>query len=157
MYKYLLIITLMFQISCDKNENMDVVDTGISLSIVDNLGKDLLNPDSLNSFNNNNVKLYYLKNGIEEFYHCGNCDLPNGFTYDTKDHFNTFVFRPNFEQQQNNSNPITYIQWNESDRDTVQCQITRNGNNSSITCTKVWYNGELVWNSEGERFFTITK
>ena len=63
----------------------------------------------------------------------------------------------NIEVQQDGTDPVTYIQWNETDRDTIQCHIKRNEDGSLIFCTKVWYNDILVYDNNGERYFTIIK
>ena len=50
---------------------------------------------------------------------------------------------PNYEIQQDNTDPITHVQWNETDRDTIRCHIKRNKDGSLIVCTKIWYNDSL--------------
>lgn len=101
--------------------------------------------------------MFYLQNGVEYEYICGNCDNPKGFGFGNDSTKYIFSFLPNSVEQSNNTDPITYIQWNENDRDTVQCHIERSPSGSSIVCTKVWYNGELVWNNIGNREFNYVK
>lgn len=157
MYKYLLILGIIISSCSKKSQEMAVLDTYIDIKLTDMSGNDLLNSQSPNSYNNSNIEIFYLQNGSEQFYYCGNCDHQKGYYFFERD--NKFVMRlfANFESQNNNSNPITYIQWNESDRDTIQCKYYRSGNGNSINCTKVWYNGEIAWENQGERIITIIK
>jgi hypothetical protein len=43
-------------------------------------------------------------------------------------------------------NPITYIQWDENDTDTLKSEIVKF--DATTFCSKVWCNGTLVWDVE---------
>ncbi len=143
--------------SCQKNSGSDDIDVGIDLKLDNSSGKDLLDPNIENSYNTEKIKLYYLLNGIEKLYFCGNCDHQKGYYFFKRDDRYVIRIYPNFEIQQDNTDPVTYIQWNETDRDTIRCHIKRNKDGSYIFCTKVWYNDSLVYDNNGERYFTIIK
>jgi hypothetical protein len=136
---------------------MDVFDIYIDFKLENSSGSDLLDPTVNNSYNTENIKLFYLQNGVEQLYLCGNCDHQKGYYFFERDNDYVIRFSPNFEIQQDGTDPITYIQWNETDRDTIQCHINRNEDGSYIFCTKVWYNDSLVYDNNGERYFTIIK
>jgi len=157
MKKLLLIAGICLLLSCSKNSGSDVLDIGIHLKLQNSAGSDLLNPDTNNSYNQDKIKLVYLLDGVEQYYFCGNCDHQKGYYFFERDNRYVMSVFTNFEVQQDGTDPITYIQWNETDRDTVQCHIKRNEDGSLIVCTKVWYNDELVWDNDGERYFTIIK
>ncbi len=157
MNKLILLLGFFLIISCSKNTESDVVDVGIDLKLEDRLGNDLLDPDINNSYNNYNIKLFHLQDGVEQYYYCGSCDHKKGYYFFERDGKYVVRISTNFEIQQDSSDLITYIQWNETDRDTIQRYIERNKDGSSIVCTKVWYNDELIYDHHGERYFTIIK
>jgi hypothetical protein len=154
----ILLIGFLFLISCSKKpDTMDVFNIYIDFKLENSSGSDLLDPTVNNSYNTENIKLFYLQNGVEQLYLCGNCDHQKGYYFFERDNDYVIRFSPNFEIQQDGTDPITYIQWNETDRDTIQCHINRNEDGSYIFCTKVWYNDSLVYDNNGERYFTIIK
>lgn len=156
--KYLiLIISIFLFLSCSKNSGSDVVDVGIHLKLENSTGSDLLDPNEGNTYNTENIKLFYIQNGVEQLYLCGNCDHQKGYYFFERNNKFVISILPNIEVQQDGTDPVTYIQWNETDRDTIQCHINRNENGSVIVCTKVWYNDSLVYDNNGERYFTIIK
>lgn len=157
MNKFLIILVMFLIISCSKNSESDYIDIGIHLKLQDRSGNDLLDPNTNNSYNRDNIKLFHLIDGVEQYYFCGNCDHPKGYYFFKRDNRYVMSIYTNFEVQQDGTDPITYIQWNETDRDTVQCHIKRNEDGSYIFCTKVWYNDVLVYDNNGERYFTIIK
>jgi hypothetical protein len=135
--------------SCSKKEeNGFDLDLGLEISVVDKAGNDLLNPVSPNSFKESEIKIYYLLDGkkVEVFY--SNYDHPRNFyIYQRGNEFRIAVIL---------NDPITYIQWNNSDTDTIQCEVSRA--EGSVVCRKVWFNGELRWdNYSTERFIKIVK
>jgi hypothetical protein len=74
-----LVVTLAFT-TCNKNENdMFNLDRAIEISIKDSHGNDLLNPNNENSFQNNDIKLFYvIDNKSVEVYNPNN-DYPRNF------------------------------------------------------------------------------
>lgn len=153
-------ILFIFLFSCSKSETetiATVIDTHIDLKIINNNGEDLLDPNQINTLNTNDIWIKHLNNGVVENYFCHLCDLSKGFYFYNRDNFNVMSLVPNIKTQLDNSNPITYIEWNENDTDTIQCYILNKKSKSFIICTKVWYNGKLVWNNDSERFITIVK
>ena len=158
MYKLVLIVGLVLFTGCSKKSNSkDNLDVYVDFKLISKSGVDLLDPNTHDSYNTSNIQLIYLIDGVEKLYYCGNCDNQKGYSFYKRN--DTYVIRiaPNFSIQQDNSDPITYIQWNESDRDTLRCYINRTNHNSSIICTKVWYNGTVLYDGNGERFFTVIK
>lgn len=154
----LLILSICLLSGClKKNDQGDYVDIYIDLKLENTQGSDLLNPDTENSYNQKDIKLFYLLNGIEHYHFCDNCDYQNHYHFYERD--NRFVMRisPSYVTQEDGSDPVTYIQWNDNDRDTIQCHINRNKDGSKIFCSKVWYNDSLVYDNYYERYFTIIK
>jgi len=141
--------------SCHKkNDDKTIIDTSIAISLKDNNGNDLLNPNNPNSYNTNTIKILYEIDGTQIEFYDSKLDYPKGYyIYKHENEYRIVIF-PNDNDSQ--ANPITYIKWNDIDTDTIKCKVDRKHN--SEICTKVWYNGNLVWNNyDTERFFTITK
>lgn len=157
MARFFIICLTFLMISCSQGSCCHSIDVGIDLFIENNTGNDLLDPLIQNSYNNQNIRLYYVNQNMEKVYVCGNYDSPYGYSFFKNENKNVMRIFPNYNQQQNGSNPITYIQWNDTDRDTLQCEIDRSGDGSTIYCKKVWYNNELVWNNNGLRQITVVK
>lgn len=150
------IIIILFCSACSSDDNSDqmIVDTSINLSIRDSEGNDLLDPQTDNSYKESEIKLFYLKNGEEMEIFNSNLDYPKGFfIYKQENEFRMRIF-PHTEMGE--KFPTTYIKWNNSDIDTVKCNIEKT--TSSEICTKVWFNNNIVWEAyETERFFKIIK
>lgn len=158
---FFLITILLFMVyGCNKDQS-DIVDVGIQIYLQDKNGNDLLNPTSVNTYNNQNIKIFYNNNNEVSEYFCSQCTtMQNGYEiliYPPANSNYAFVLSPNINIQNNSTDPVTYIQWNETDRDTIQCHIDRDVDAGSIICTKVWYNGVLKCDGYGERIITITK
>ncbi|MCK5762570.1 MAG: hypothetical protein KAH05_00475, partial [Clostridiales bacterium] len=149
MKKLLLIASICLLFSCSKNSDADYIDVGIHLKLENSSGSDLLDPSVDNSYNNDNIKLFHLLNGTEQYYLCGNCDNQKGYYFFERDNKYVMSVFTNIEVQQDGTYPITYIQWNETDRDTIQCHINRSKDGSYIFCNKVWYNDSLVYDNNG--------
>lgn len=151
MKPFLLMCIFLIAMSC-KNDNeicCVVISLGADISLTNNAGDDLLNPESPNSFKKNSIKVYHLINGEEK--RAGNDDL----IYE--DANGIFRYRTFVNYEGNDEYPITYIDWSETDRGTIKSEISKNGSN--IIAIKFWYNGELVWDAENEHApeFTVIK
>jgi hypothetical protein len=140
-------------ISCTKEKEVRYasnVDIGLEISVVDKSGNDLLDPANPNSFKEKDIRIYYLINGVKEEVFFPNYDHPRNFYIDKRDKvYNMILFL---------NDPITYIQWNNLDTDTIQCVINKEGGGELTICRKVWFNGELRWdNYSTERYIKIVK
>lgn len=133
----------------DDPQDQFVYDLGVNISILNATGEDLLDPNNPNSFRVNDIKTYHLINGEVKL--AGADDVlfqeSNGL----------FVFRTFVNYEGNDEYPITYIDWDETDRDTIKSEIYRTKN--SIRAIKVWFNDDLMWDAEngGIPYFTIVK
>ncbi|MCG2419621.1 hypothetical protein K8089_11355 [Aequorivita sp. F47161] len=152
MKSILIALSVFFLISCSRNDEPQgqiVIDLGVNFSIQSATGEDLLDPNNSNAFKKENIKTYHLINGevklvgADDMLFLGN----NGLYV-----FGTFV---NYEG--NDEFSITYIDWSETDRDTIKSQIYKTKN--QIRAIKVWYNDTLMWDVEngGAPYFTIVK
>jgi hypothetical protein len=137
----LMLISAMMLFSCQKEKEAMNLDAGIEITVFDNNGNDLLNPSNQNSFKEQNIKIYYLINGIVEEVYYPNYDNPRNFSIYERDGIYRMGLSPNANEK--DEFPVTYIKWNETDTDTIKCSISRT--ESSVICTKVWYNETLMW------------
>jgi len=152
----LMLISAMMLFSCQKEKESFIVDIGIEITVSDENGNDLLNPSNQNSFNEQNIKIYDLINGVVEEVYYPNYDNPRCFSIVEKDGIYRMMLSPNANEK--DEFPVTYIKWNETDTDTIKCSISRGDN--YVVCTKVWYNETLMWdgdNCSGCRCIQVVK
>ena len=115
-------------------------------------GIDLLNPNSSNNLNTNNIKLFYLKNGVSEEVYNPSLDLPRNYMiYSQSDGIYRIRIFPNDIQSE--EFPITYIKWNETDTDTIKCKLKYTEN--TIVLEKVWFNEEFKLDTTQNSGFTF--
>jgi hypothetical protein len=161
--KNLLLFTLMcwLLISCDSKDQRDetVIDTNIEISVTRN-AVDLLNAQNQDAFHEKNIRLFHMLNGSRVDINDPKLDYPKGFMiYQRDKEYRMRIFPYSGIDASHNlidNLPTTYIQWNETDVDTITCALERKSN--SAVCKKVWFNTKLVWESnDTERFFEVWK
>jgi hypothetical protein len=169
MKKTLILISLLtLFIGCNSNEKEEEeqiiygtrVASSLRMTIKDNVGNNLLDPNNPNSFDIDNIKIFYLINGKKNEYYEEHLHAPKGFKV-IQDEF-TFeyqfvIFLNNIKTEEF---PITYIQWNENDTDTIKALFKYYPNSSSIEQKKIWYNNEVIWDYEitnTNPFFELVK
>lgn len=156
--KYLTILILALILSScssdDEGGDQFVVATALDISVKDAQGNDLLDPDNVNSLNENQIKLLFEINGEQVEFYDANLTYPKGFfLFQHENEYRLKVF-PNTSATE--ANPVTYIIWNEDDIDTIKSEVKRTNNSEEIT--KVWFNDDLIWEgNESERYFEIIK
>ena len=159
MKKTILTLTIMtLLLGCSKNsddENQFSLGAVIELGIRNSAGVDLLNPNNQESFNESDIKLFYLINGNVEEVNNPTADLPRNFQIFEQNGSYRIGISLNYSESE--ELPITYVQWNETDTDTLKCKIRRTS--SLVTAEKVWLNDELIWDesSNNEPYFEIIK
>jgi hypothetical protein len=141
--------------SCDSEEKEHfVIESSVTISVKDKDGLDLLNPDNENSIDRNLIRIYYEVGGEKIEVYEPHLDHSKGFYVEKQGGEYQIIIFTNLSQRE--EYPLTYIEWNPDDTDTIQCLIERTSNTE--ICKKVWYNGKIVWDDYGtERFFEIVK
>lgn len=153
--KKLLVLLLLF-VSCkEKMETAFNVDTRIDIQVMDSLRNNLLNPIFSNSYKKEEIRIYFMSNGEKKYIYEPLMDYPNHFFI--YDDFNTGDFHirifPNDSQEENL--PVTLIQWDTSDIDTITCHFRREG---YIYCDYLWYNKRYIEAANSHnRHFTVVK
>lgn len=155
--KYLSLTFLFFTIcllySCQEDVGSQAhfnLDTYVDLSVRDAQGQDLLDPSNQEAFLENEIKLYYLVNGEQEEVFDGNLDYPRHFFIYENEIDGAFVIRIFPNEAMENHLSTTFIQWNEEESDTLECEFV-SGNNFLIA-TQLWWNDQLIWNNQDDAF-----
>lgn len=139
---------------CANPDNSTIVGIGMEMSVRDENGTDLLDPQNPNAYMEEDIKLFYLIDGEvgEVFY--GNLDHPRMIKI--FQHENEYRIGIALNHNENENPPITYIQWSETDTDTLKAEFRRWDN--GIEVRKLWFNNELKWQfSDGDTYFEIVK
>ena len=109
--------------------------------------------------NDSQITVYYERNGVAEKVQRSNLDCPNGYTLTSQrntvangsDELCVKVFPSDYMDNENIS--TTYIKFGNNQMDTIQCQFHTTSN--SITLTKSWLNGTLVWDIQTASSFPL--
>jgi hypothetical protein len=171
------ILIVLFTSSCKKS-NPDggiVIDLSSDIRVVNKQGQNLLDPATQNSLHKENIKTYYLIDGIKTEMYDGRLDYPRQFKivnvgpqsmkYPNESIFEIFANPKGVPDKNGDEITTTYIEWNNADTDTLVTQIRHAG--ASIFIKKVWYNGAVTWDITSTptvedktfpgRFFQIVK
>lgn len=123
--------------SCNKKTDCcAIIDVDVQIHYKNALGESLIN--SVDDFNESNIKVYY-KNGNEfEYIFQGNLDYPNMHRVGEDENGNVIltVFPSNFYE---GNQSTTLIELNENVSDTLVCEFDLEG--SREVCTGAWLNG----------------
>ena len=120
------------------------IDRKVEISVQDKAGNDLLNPSNPNAYLDQNIKIYYLTNGVREEVNNANYDNPKNFMIYEVD--GKYLMRLFLNVTNSESPSITYVQWSENDTDTLKCEATIN--EFVVMVTKLWYKDSLVWTAD---------
>ena len=153
----ILILTFVTLFGCSSDDSQEQFnfDVGFEFSVTDNEGNDLLNPENPNSFNESDIKLFYLINGETVEFYDDNLDYPRNFLiYQNSDSYRIRVFLNYSETEEL---PETYIQWSKTDSDTIKSEINRS--DTYVKIQKVLLNDNIIWNSSdnSEPYYQIVK
>ncbi len=152
---FLILSITMLLWSCSKDEHEGIiVDTSVSISVKDTNGNDLLDANNSNSLNLDLVKIIYEANGEKTVFLKKHLDAPKGFS--VIKHEKEYRMQVLLNSDKQTARPITYIQWNDTDTDTLKCEISRKSGNE--ICNKLWLNNKLVWKAyANERHLELIK
>jgi len=149
MKKIFFLLMICSLISCTSEDsgrsNNYVVKVGFHFNVLNNNGKDLLNEDTPNNLNSNDIRIEHLnKNGNYEVFYYEHLDSKYGYEIytDTIPHIFDYGNRP-FKEFIINNKTTGIIKWNATERDTIVTEIEETHNTQ--IATKVWVNGELKY------------
>ncbi|MEX1383395.1 hypothetical protein [Lutibacter sp.] len=144
MKKLLIILAVTTFIACNKsNDTIDAfyLGSGLEFSISNANNEDLLNPENPNKIDTESIRIFYVING--EKVNVYNPNLTNSRNFLVFKHENEYRIGITLNHTETSEKPITYIQWNEGDTDTVEVVYNRTSN--SVMQNIIWLNGEQVW------------
>ncbi|MBS3993084.1 MAG: hypothetical protein KGZ87_05150 [Bacteroidetes bacterium] len=159
----LMILAFTVLVACsndDENMNGFNLENQVYLSIKNSDGQNLLDASTENSFNINAIRLYYLIDNepvevtIENGYNMGSTELTSDkllkvFTNPSSS--NIIEKTSEYDVVEN----IAYLALSETEIDTIKT-YSKSGQNYFLV-SKVWYNGELVWERETGGVIEIIK
>ena len=131
----------------DNSACCTTLDIGIDLSVKSSDGIDLLDQDQNDAIQVNQIELYY----YDQEYNSISNNLISNFDYLEKE--SDFVVRIYAVEVPSQT---IIVQWDESDSDTLECELYISNNSSIIN--KVKLNKEVVWKTgDGERHLELIK
>lgn len=152
MKNLLFIILTLLVISCKKNKKIHGIrefNNHLELSFIDTNDLDLLDHTNPSAYNRNTIKLYHLIDGEMKLISFGAITTyTNGISFSCDRELCTIAIV---------LSDTTFLELSNQITDTIYREINeRNGYNY---ISKIWYNGELIYDPEnaGEKYFTIVK
>jgi hypothetical protein len=165
MKKLLIILIITTLLGCDKSDNSDNsneliygynIDVSIEFSVLNSQNEDLLNPENPNHLDVKKIKLFYIIDGEKKGIYNTFMDNPRNFR--VYEHENEYRIGVSLNLTETSEKPITYIQWNDTDTDTIEVTIKRTPH--STLSEEIWLNGMHVWergNNTIDPYFVLRK
>jgi hypothetical protein len=141
----ILIITTLFGYDKSDDSNEIVygynIEVGLEFSVLNSQNEDLLNPENPNHLDVKKIKLFNVIDGEKKEIYNTFMENPRGFMI--YKHENEYRIKVALNKTETSEKPITYIQWNDTDTDTIEVSIEQTQN--SIIQDEIWLNGIHVW------------
>lgn len=131
---------------CNNSDDSDSMQqfnlyAGLEFSVHNSENEDLLNPENPDGLDIDAIRLFYLVDGKTVEVYDSNMDYPRNFRiYQHQDEYRIGISLNHTETEQK---PVTYIQWNESDRDTIE--VTYDRTQDALLQNRIWLNGQQIW------------
>jgi hypothetical protein len=166
---FLILLNLGALVSCDNSTptNVDIV---THIAVLDDQGRNLLDPLTPGFFKKEDIRIYYLRNGVREEVFHENYTWPRNFDVIQNDLVQYAMVLVPDEGSSDKEITTTLIKWNDLDEDTLKTEMIRFETTVNVTSiSKIWFNDELLyddkingksqWGTSGfvERLITITK
>lgn len=154
----MILIVAISLFACNKPNEMikqDNLDTVFEFSVFNSQNEDLLDTATTNHYDKSEIKLFYEIDGTLKEVYDPTMDYPRNFII--YKHENEYRIRVFLNYTATSDRPITYIQWNKYDNDTIKAFYERN--NNSVLKRKIWLNGIEIWNwtTNGNEYYKILK
>ena len=130
----------------DNNDCCTVIDTDIGIEYINEKEEDLLNSKTVNHYNKNDIKVFYLVNGVKKEIFRGNLDYPKMFEVSSSMNSDSIIkygltlFLNDLSGEEIKT---TYLQLSENDTDTITHTLQKTKNNNNKIIDKVWYNSKF--------------
>lgn len=159
--KFLIALSAWFLfVSCNERDCCSGIpgdDLMFEFSVVNTLGIDLLNQRNQESFNQSEIRIYNSSGNNTSLVYNENSDAPYGYAIIERQP--VYRIRPFFDTK--NLDVVGYIQWDETDLDTIKLDLVQQSSNVK-RLTSIKFNGVEVWNEKtspdpNNRYFQIVK
>lgn len=145
MKKLILFLAITSFFACDKVDEILIrgfdQNTLFEFSVFNSQDVDLLDPTTPNHLEEDDIKIFYEIDGKMIEVYESHLDHPRKlFIFE---HENEYRIRVFLNHSDTSDEPITYIQWNDDDTDTVKATFERAKNYLRIS--KVWLNDTEIW------------
>ena len=144
MKKLIIILATTSFFACNKSDevspqfNLDVI---FELSVFNSQNEDLLDPATTNHYEEAGIKLFYEVYGEMIEVYDPNMDSPRNFMI--YKHENEYRIQVTLNYSDTSNKPITYIQWNNNETDTLKVLLRRG--DGFVLKRNVWLNGLEIW------------
>lgn|GEM_PF-729109 len=142
-----LLLALAISVFLSFNEPMEMggqhynLEALIEFSVFNSQNGDLLDPKTVDNLDVADIRIFYvIDDKIQEVFEQGS-DYPRKFML--YKHENEYRVRVFLNDTKTSDRSITYIQWTEGDRDTVEVFYKRTPN--ATLQEKIWLNGKPIW------------
>jgi len=164
---HILLFCLAFILLFCNEDHPTIIDISVDMWIRDQSGNNLLNAATAGYYKKEDIRIFYLQDGVRKEFNNPRMDAPRGFIIYRNDGNGEYVMKLSpYEGIVDKEITTTYIQWNDTQTDTVRCLMSRIY--QSIYCKKIWYNNvlkyddavpsDITWgNSTYHRFIEIDK
>lgn len=149
----LLLLMLPLLISSCGRDYPTIVDLYIDFWLRDSNLKNLLNTETPSFYKKEDIRVFYIEDGIKKEFYNPSLDAPRHFLIDKNEGNGEFAFRLFVYEGKSKETEITttLVEWRTGLVDTVKSEITR-FNNSTIA-TKIWYNSVLKYDNDTAQSF----
>jgi hypothetical protein len=133
--------------ACDDPNPNTVIDINVNLRVSDQNGQDLLNPNNPSHFIEDDIRIYYVQNGVKKEVYNPNYDRKRNFEIDENTSTGTYFMILSVDEgiTKKTETTRTLIQWKEGVVDTLDCLITKE--KTSRYCDKVIYNSVVKFDA----------
>lgn len=157
MKKIVLLLVTFIIVSCSNDSTPSssaIVEDYVDIYLKNTSGENLMNTGNYNS---ENFKIFNEINGVKVEVNNPLAAAPRNFYIITET--NPISMRLFLNSSPTEILPKTYIQWNETETDTLSANFVTDGIN--VGYSKLWLNGDLIWDgtlpTNHKREITITK
>ena len=144
MKKLIIYLVVISFFACSKSDEMNpqfYLDGSFEFSIFSSQNEDLLDPATTNHYEATEIKLFYEVDGEMIEVYDPNMDAPRNFViYKHENEYRIIVY---LNVSNTSDRPVTYIQWNNNDTDTIEALFERNEH--LLRKRKVWLNNQEIW------------
>lgn len=147
LYKLKLLIVCILAVllyACVKPGSGGVLSNNVYITVLDQDGNDLLDPENPFAIDLSQVKVYYLLNDVKTEINRGNLDYPKMFrVIEPGSDMENYTISLFMNTEDDSDITTTYFQWETDNTDVFKSQIRR-PRGGSIFNQKTWVNDDLI-------------